>query len=67
MIYEYILFPHAVREPPLDIGGGGAGVFAWPFLFISTNEIESCIFFHFRIGWKYLFQDYYIYFNLLCG
>ena len=43
------------RESPSDIGGGGAGVSAWPFLFISQGRFKA-LFYHLRIGWKYLFQ-----------
>ena len=40
MIYEYILFPHAVRELPLDIGGGGGGLEFLPghfYLFLQMR------------------------------
>ena len=33
----------------LDIWGGGAAVFAWPFLFISQRRWKA-LFFHLRIG-----------------
>ena len=40
----------AIRGSSLDIGGGGgAGVFAWPFLFISQGRLKALIF-HLRIG-----------------
>ena len=37
-----------VKGPPLDIGGG-PGVFAWPFLFISQGRWDG-LFVHLRIG-----------------
>ena len=40
--------------------GGGAGVFAYPFLFISQGRWKV-LFFHLKIGWKYLLQYLYLF------
>ena len=55
-----MLPPVGLRGPSLDILGGGGEFFCLTIFIYFTREIESFIFVHLRIGWKYLFQYLYL-------